>query len=145
MQSLQVVHPAQAGNGSDRQRGKESNATPFVLRPRLLTVELTHLAGDDDDLRSGQLQLRTNVVIGAKQRVVAVLNEWGIDRPVSYLFDASPRNEDSSSVTIPLQAIKSGEYLVRLMVDGAESQLQIDDNPDSPTYEWYAGPKVIVG
>jgi len=145
IQSLQVVHPAPAGNGSDRQRGKESNATPFVLRPRLLNVELTQLSGDEEDLRSGQLQLRANVAIGAKQRVVAVLNEWGIDRPVSYLFDAPPRMEDSSVMTVPLQAVKPGEYLVRLMVDGAESQLQIDDDADSPTYEWYVGPKVLVG
>jgi Pvc16 N-terminal domain len=141
IQSLQVVHPSP---GSDRHRGKESNATPFVLRPRLLEVELRQLSGAEDEERSGQLILHSNITVGAKQRVVAVLNEWGSDRPASYLFDAPGRREDSRQLTIPIAAVKPGEYLVRLMVDGAESQLQIDDDPDSTTYEWYVGPKIIV-
>lgn len=144
IQSLQVVHPNQTGELS-RGRGKESNAAPFVLRPRLLTVELTQVEGEDDDLRSGQLQLQANLTIGAKQRVVAALNEWSGDRSTSYLFDATLRDQDGTSVTIPFQGVKPGEYLVRLMIDGAESQLQVDNTPGSPTFEWYIGPKVVIG
>jgi Pvc16 N-terminal domain len=141
IQSLQVVHPPPP---MDRSRGKESNATPFVLRPRLLDLELRQVSGPEDDLRSGQLHLHTNLIVGAQQRVVAVLNEWGSDRPSSYLFDAPSRREDSDRLVIPLAGMMPGDYLVRLMVDGAESQLHVDDDPESVTYEWYVGPKVIV-
>lgn len=141
IQSLQVIHPPHAGT-SARRWCKESNAAPFVLRPRLLSINQLAIDWEDDDLRSGQLQLQTNLTIGAKQRVVMVMNEWGTDQPVSYLFDAVYRDEDSSTVIVPFQKVKAGEYLVRIMVDGAESQLQIDNNSDSPTYEWYIGPKV---
>ncbi|MBD2072875.1 hypothetical protein H6F86_03030 [Phormidium sp. FACHB-592] len=143
IQSLQVVHPSPSSDTS-RRRGKESNAAPFVLRPRLLQVQLIAEQEEEEDARSGQLQLQTNLTIGAKQRVVMVLNEWNVERPASYLFDAPKPEGDSTSVTIPFQAVKPGDYLVRLMIDGAESQLQVDDNPDSPTYEWYVGPRVTL-
>ncbi len=143
IQSLQVLHPPPPGRSS-RYWCKESNAAPFVLRPRLLTVTQLSESMPEDDLRVGQLQLRINMTIGARQRVVMVLNEWGTEQPASYLFDALNRNQDSDTVTIPFQDVKPGDYLVRLMVDGAESQLQIDDDADSPTYEWYIGPKILI-
>lgn len=143
VQSLQVLHPPPLGNGTHH-RGKESNAAAFVLRPRLLGVEVRELSGEEDELRSAQLQLQTNVAIGERQRVVVVLNEWDGDRQASYLFDAPSRSQESATIVVPIQAVKPGEYLVRLMVDGAESQLQIDDDPDSPTYEGYIGPRVVL-
>ena len=144
IQSLQVIHPPQGNDRADRRRGKESNAAAFVLRPRLSSVVLLDTAGEEDEPRSGRLQLQVNLPIGIRQRVVMVLNEWGGDRPASYLFDAPNRDQESQSIAIPFQDVKPGEYLVRLMVDGAESQLQVDDNSDSPTYEWYIGPRVTL-
>jgi hypothetical protein len=144
IQSLQVVHPPMPNGAIAHRRGKESNAAPFVLRPRLLNVAIQTTTAEEDELRSGQIQLQTNLTLGARQRIVVVMNEWGIQQPASYLFDAPHREQDGTAVTIPFQDVKPGEYLVRLMVDGAESQLQIDDDPDSPTYEWYIGPRVTV-
>jgi hypothetical protein len=143
VQSLQVIHPPQPHHAKT-QRGKESNAAPFVLRPHLLSLGLLSLEGEEDDGLSGQLQVQTNLTIGAKQRVIAVLNEWGTSEPSSYLFDATVRQQDDTTIAIPFQKLKPGEYLVRLMVDGAESQLQVDDNPNSDTYEWYIGPKITI-
>ncbi|MDX2096779.1 MAG: DUF4255 domain-containing protein [Leptolyngbyaceae cyanobacterium bins.59] len=140
VQSLQVIHPSQNASYG---RGKESNAIPFVLRLQILVLEVSQIS-EEDEMRSGLLTLRTNLTIGAKQRVVVVLNEWQTTQPASYLFDAVPRSIDSPIVPIPLKEVKPGEYLVRLMVDGAESQLQVDNNPDSPTYEWYVGPRITI-
>ena len=149
VQSLQVIHPRQGSDLEARRQGKESNAFPFVLRPRLLDVALVDTIGEEEELRSGQVQLQLNLTIGVKQRVVMVLNEWQSDRPAdyvpaAYLFDASSRSEESSAITIGFQDVRAGEYLVRLMVDGAESQLQVDDQPESPTYDWYIAPKVVI-
>jgi hypothetical protein len=144
IQSLQVIHPSQNPNSTGSSRGKESNAAAFVLRPRLLTVTLLDSVAEETESRSGQLQLQVNLPIGVAQRVVMVLNEWGGDRPASYLFDAPNRDQESAVVAIPFQDVKPGNYLVRLMVDGAESQLQVDDNPNSPTYEWYVAPRIAI-
>jgi Pvc16 N-terminal domain len=148
IQSLQVLHPPQADAPQTRdtlhRRGKDSNAAPFVLRPQLLEDMRLIEEQEDDDLRSGQLQLQTNLPIGAKQRVVLVFNEWNAERLASYLFDAPNREQDRTSITISFQAVKPGDYLVRLMVDGAESPLQVDDDPNSSTYEWFIGPKITI-
>lgn len=142
IQSLQVIHSVSPGLTSQN-RGKESNVVPFVLRPRLLNVRLMSEQMDEED-RSGELQLQTNLTIGQQQRVSMALNGWNSETTTSYLFDAPKRSEDSNSVMIPFKGVESGEYLVRLMIDGAESQLQIDSDAESPTYDWYIGPRIII-
>jgi Pvc16 N-terminal domain len=44
----------------------------------------------------------------------------------------------------PATPIPTGSYLMRIRVDGAESRLQIDNNPASPTYLQYVGPTYAV-
>jgi hypothetical protein len=142
VQSLQVIHAPQASDHL-RRRGKESNGAPFVLRPELLTVSQIESRADDE-LRSGILQVQTTLLIGAKQRVVLVLNSWDIEQPLAYLFDAQSRPEDGQQVVVPFQDVRPGDYLVRLMVDGAESQLQVDTDPNSTTYDWYINPRIQI-
>jgi hypothetical protein len=141
VQSLQVVHAVQVGTA--RYRSKASNAIPWILRPRVLDVQVADL-DMDENLRSGVLCLQLNVTLGASQRVTAVMNEWNVESPASYVFDASKRTRDGTSVQVAFTRVKPGNYLVRLMVDGAESQLQVDSDVDSPTYDWYIGPKVAI-
>ena len=38
----------------------------------------------------------------------------------------------------------TGDYLLRLRVDGAESPLETDTDPNSPTFNQYIGPKVTI-
>lgn len=45
---------------------------------------------------------------------------------------------------IPIIDVKAGEYLVRLHVDGAESQLGIDTQPESLTFNWYNSPRIVI-
>ncbi|MDX2228478.1 MAG: DUF4255 domain-containing protein [Leptolyngbyaceae cyanobacterium bins.349] len=143
VQSLQVIHPYASNSDTSRLK-KESNAAPFVLRPQLINIGEPVSIDDDDELRSGQLELQTNMLIGAKQRVVMVLNAWSVEQPGAYVFDAPGRHRDERSLVIPFEHVPPGDYLVRIMVDGAESQLQVDTDPDSATYDWYVGPKITI-
>jgi hypothetical protein len=140
MQSLQVLHPIEIGK-----RGAESNAMPFVLRPQVLRSTITETEEVDDDLFNATLQVETDLSIGLEQRVVVCLNEWSVETPGTYIFEARKRSTISQTVEILLEQMKPGEYLVRLLIDGSESQLVIDDNPQSPTYEWFIGPRVRIG
>jgi Pvc16 N-terminal domain len=144
VQSLQVIHPSSSNNHPSQHRGKESNAAPFVVRPQVLSITTTLDQGDEDEGLSGHLQIHTNLTVGGTQRVVLVLNQWNTEQPTSYLFNAPPRHRDGHTLSIPFQAVQPGDYLVRLMVDGAESQLDVDADATSPTYEWYCGPKVTL-
>jgi hypothetical protein len=126
------------------QRGVESNVAPFVLRPTITEVSVSNIQESRDELHSADVIVQVNVTIGNKQRVVMALNERSINNPVAYLFDALPRRNDTNLVTVPVRDVKPGEYLVRLHVDGAESLLSVDMDKDSPTFQQYISPKVII-
>ncbi len=145
VQSLQVLHTVPSTHPSrQHQRMTESNAAPFVLRPRVLTVTLNDLVITDDDLRNATVTLTVNLTIGQGQRVVLALNECTGDTPNAYMFDIPQREQDARRVMIPIQDIKAGDYLVRLLIDGAESQLVVDDDRNSPTFERYIGPIISL-
>jgi hypothetical protein len=150
VQSLQVVHNIPRSTADNlavppNYHNIESNVLPFVLHP---TISPEAIASDirenSDGSRSAEIRVEVNLTVGMKQRVVLALNEIGSQNPVSYLFDAAKRQSDTNVITIPVERIKSGEYLLRLMVDGAESQLNIDTREDSPTFNSYISPKVII-
>jgi len=144
VQGLQVIHRQRTPSQPERLCALESNAIPIVLRPTIQQADLTNLQGQGDELRSAILTIQTDMMVGMKQRVVLVMNEWSIAQPMGYQFEATPRTADTHAIAIPIQAVKSGAYLLRLQVDGAESLLSIDLDPNSPTFNWYSSPKVLI-
>jgi hypothetical protein len=151
VQGLQVIHRIQGStlnaDSSLRinlpERVVESNAIPMILRPTIQQIHLSNPHGDD--LCSATLTVQVDVIVGMKQRAVLVMNEWSIADPVGYQFEAESRTTDTNLIAIALHGIKPGEYLLRLQIDGAESLLNIDRNPTSPTFNWYASPKIQIG
>ena len=57
--------------------------------------------------------------------------------------DAS-RDADADVLTIPISGVRAGDYLARVQVDGADSPLQVDSDPDSPTFNQFIGPLVTI-
>jgi hypothetical protein len=167
VQSLQVIHHVSTesrgenGNGwrgeSTHETGTqtlskptvfsqtlESNAIPFILRPVVTKVTVSKLEGKDEDVRSAQIKVRVNLTLGKQQRIVLVLNEKSTQNPAAYMFEAPNRHRDGMLVTIPVKNVKPGEYLVRLQVDGAESILNVDSDPNSPNFNRYNEPKMVI-
>jgi hypothetical protein len=112
IQSLQVIHEMMMGTPPETHRGSESNVSAFVLRPTIR-------------LNSDSKTISVNPEIGKGQRVVLFLNEINrtTDEPPAAYSIVIPIDAATSSVQIPESGIKSGEYLVRLGVDGANSPL----------------------
>ncbi|MFP5270858.1 DUF4255 domain-containing protein [Coleofasciculus sp.] len=167
MHSLQVVHrlakvmPPTSNNGMSQASGNggqmqtvnqpqtfvssiQSNVSPLVIRPTVTKTTVSKKEIDDEDLRSAEVRVRSNLTIGKKQRVLLALNEIDTNQPAAYLFEASPRQTDVIWVSFPVERMKGGRYLVRLLVDGAESQLIVDTEPDSPTFNQYVGPRISI-
>lgn len=142
VQGLQVIHRTTAFSGQSCTL--ESNAIPIILRPTIKQVRLANISGQGEDFCSALLTVQVDVRVGIKQRVVLVMNEWTIAEPVGYQFEAPYRPEDGHEIVIPIQGVKPGEYLLRLQIDGAESLLDVDADPNSPTFNWYASPKLLV-
>lgn len=119
--TVQVVHLLDLGESGLR-RGFESNILPFVLRPRIVSVELP------DDMAAGRAEVRLTVdpPIAPSQRVTLLLNQQNSENPAAYSALLDKRETDQRQIVFPLIGIKPGRYLVRIQVDGAESQPEVD-------------------
>jgi len=145
VQSLQVVHPGPRLHLSGPYRGIESNLASFVLRPTIISVRISNLQVGENDTCAADLTVEFNLIVGQRQLVILILNEWSIDSPVAYTFKAPPaRGQDVPEVTFPVEKVKAGEYLVRVQVDGAESVLSYDTDPTSPTSNQYISPRITI-
>ncbi len=143
VQSLQVIH-RMASTSPLITNAIASNLMALVLCPTLVEIQVHDVEEIEEDLRSAIVTVHLDVLVREKQKVILALNEWTLNDPQVYMFDRPPLPSTSSVIDIPITNVKAGEYLVRIRVDGAESKLGIDENPDSSTYNWYNSPKLII-
>jgi hypothetical protein len=140
IQSLQVIHR----NRQDGDRLVESNVFPFVLAPILEDIQVTSPQGRDDEPQALELTLVVRPRIGKNQRVILLLNQIATANPADYSIKMPPCQENAERITVQLSNIKAGEYLARIQVDGVESLLTVDSNRESPTFEQYIAPKIVI-
>lgn len=121
--TVQVAHLLDLGDSGLR-RGFESNILPFVLRPRIVRVELP------GDMTAGRAEVRVTVepAIAPTQKVTLLLNQLNSETPAAYSATLGKRDTDQSQVAFAFTNIKPGRYLVRIQVDGAESLPERDAN-----------------
>lgn len=142
VQAVQVLHPFLLGDPPEPRAGLESNVAPLILRPRLTSAETGPVT-----LQGGRaaatLTLTWEPFLGARQKAFVLLNTLaGSPQPAAYSFPLPPRTDDVEEADIPLSGVLPAVYLVRLQVDGAESPLDVDTDPASPTFGTFAGPAV---
>ncbi len=127
---LQVIHKRMMGSPPTPHQGDESNLAAFVLRPEILVDEARKV-------------VHISPAVEKNQRLVLHLNEKppGVSptlplRARSFLM--ASRNVAISEIIIPVDDLGTGDYLVRVEVDGAESVLYADETGN------YVGPKVSI-
>jgi hypothetical protein len=141
VQGLQVLHPVMMGVPEVEHYGFESNVKPFVLSPAV-TIE---------SVSSTELTLSFTPNVGRSQRVMVLLNELNppSGNPNGYAIKAPPDNgitdpnvTETDSITFSVAEVKSGAYLLRVQVDGAQSPVEAGSDPGDPNK--YSDPKVQI-
>lgn len=122
----------------------ESNVEAFILRPTIQSLTLVEMRGSEDEPRSGTVQIQFDLMVTPNSRVTLALNERTGTQPAEYLFSARAQAESHTEIAVAISGVRPGKYLVRATIDGAESLLEVDLDPDSATYEQYMGPVLIV-
>jgi len=124
IQGVQVVQQVLFGTPADPHRGFESNVAPFVLQPRVTNPVLI---GTD-------VRVDVAPLVRAGQRVSLLLNQNVAPpvEPAAYAFAPDVPGLDTATVQVATIGVTSGDYFVRLQVDGAESPLDLD--PASITF-----------
>lgn len=133
---------------SDPHSGFESNIMSFVLSPTI-TKDITP---EEVGGHTAKLTITLSPEVGKSQRVVLLLDELNpptTRAALAYSFNAPPRDKPndpatSPTITIPITGVARGQYLVRVQVDGAESQLTVDTDKNSPTFNQFKGPQVAI-
>lgn len=112
--------------------------------PTIIDIEIQELEDNRDGFYTAKLKVEVDLTVSIGQRIVLFLNERA-SNPAAYIFVAKPRIEDTNIITFPIYEVKRGEYLVRVQIDGAESPLEVDTNPESSTFEQYVSPMLLIG
>ncbi len=158
---VRTVRPVQTEHAG----GPASNPASFVLLPRVAgPVEVGARVTDEADDREPVRVLTVPVApaVAPGERAELLLNEWPApaDRPPRerpprerpprerpprrYSLRASPRTESSGRLEFPAARVAAGEYLVRVEVERVASRLAVDEDPSSPHYGRYHGPRVEI-
>jgi hypothetical protein len=145
VQGVQVVHQLLMGTPPELHRGVESNVAAFVLRPTIAApIAVANVQGTGDAPRSADITVQVEPPIGGSQQLVLLLHEHHSESPTAYSFVVAARNADADAIAIPVSGVRARDYLVRVQVDGAESPLTVDTDPDSPTFNQFTGPLVTI-
>ena len=142
-QSIQVLHRLSSTSPLMTNNTVTSNVMAFVLCPTIIDITVSQLEEMEDNLRSAILTIQLDVTVQENQKVSIALNEWTTESPASYMFDRPPLPQSSDRIEMSINNVKMGEYLLRINIDGAESKLGIDDDPDSSTFNWYNSPRIV--
>ncbi len=135
----QPAPPLPAGTPVEPHRGFESNVAAFILAPKITTAPPIKVAPGN------KLNLAITPPAGWNQRVSLLLGDRAIPIP-SRPVPPSGGSQTTPTLDFPIPAdFLPGVYPVRVQVDGAQSTLDIDTNPMSPTFNQYTGkPNVTV-
>lgn len=143
VQGLQVIHLPHSTTALPT-RLVESNIAPLVLRPTITNIRVSDLEGTGNEPRLAKITIQLDLIVNRTQRVLLLLNERSTNNPNAYTFEVAPLIRNTNSMSFAINEVKAGEYLVRVQVDGAESLLTVDLDAESPTYEQYISPTLII-
>jgi hypothetical protein len=141
--TLQVVYPLDFGTPGEPHGGFESNVAAFMLTPRITTPAPISAA------RGATLSLSVAPPVARAQEVRLLAGDRSIVIPARPAVDPPtvPHTEPAPSPVLQFpipSGFPAGTFLLRVEVDGAQSPLEVDTTPASPTFGQYVGPTVAV-
>jgi len=138
--TVQVVHALDLGTPVEPHGGFESNLGVFILRPTITAtpVNIVTQVENGVPMKTGGVRVDVTPPVGRRQRLSLRLNQFNPPPgTVARAFEfpgpsengiTDPAQEETPSITIPIKikAAEAGQFLVRLSVDAAESDLGRD-------------------
>jgi hypothetical protein len=132
---VQVVHQIEFGTPADPHSGFESNVVPFILAPQITPAMPVSVKPGEP------LTLGINPPVGRNQRASLLIAERSITADAPKAEDPPGTRKFQIPTDFPLIP---PDVTVRVQVDGAQSPVDIDKDPKSPTFGQITGPKITV-
>ncbi|MCO1582433.1 DUF4255 domain-containing protein [Crossiella sp. SN42] len=126
--TVQLRYPVQLDPAGEPRPLLESNAAPYVRRPKVVRAEQ----------QPGEVRVRVDLPVRPEQRAVLLLDGsdaggYQFTAPFPLFSGSAPGHE----FTVPINEVAPGRYLVRVQVDGAQSPLEFADGA-------FTGPSVEI-
>ncbi|HZH71619.1 MAG TPA: DUF4255 domain-containing protein [Mariniphaga sp.] len=137
IQGVQVIHQRLMGSPPEPHQGVQSNVEAFILSPQIENITIANIQGAGEELRSANIELQVTPDIQESQKVILLLNEFIPGNATvpshAYSFQATPLALASppappDTIIFQVSNVVAGDYLVRVMIDGALSPLNTDSN-----------------
>jgi len=143
-QYLEVVKTFDTPSGTSQTIS--SNPLPLTICPQIVKkIQVKELDLDWQNLYSGEIVIETDLIIDARQSRFLLLNEITNEPPNDYVFAAeSIEKKSNNKIVFKISGVKASRYLVRLQIDLAESPLEYDTTPGSPTENQYIFPQISI-
>ncbi|MFK4727429.1 hypothetical protein ABIE89_008529 [Bradyrhizobium niftali] len=142
-QTVRVVQPLKLGMPPvPHQTGIQSDIATFVLHPQIqpsaapggfAIVTRRNFGSPPEDV----IEVKINPLVRAGQS--AALQLADVNQPATmHLFAAAPPTQDSDTVQFPVPGLPNGNYLARVLIDGATSPYSLDPSgtPVAPVITW---------
>lgn len=128
-----------------------SNPASFVLLPKIVgPIEVVEIAASESE-GNGEASRALRVPILPKvepeEPVALLLHELPVPEgraPRRHSLRSRERTEATDVLEFPAPRVEPGEYLVRVEVNRVASLLSVDEDPESPDFGRYNGPKVSI-
>jgi len=135
---ITVSHPALMGSPATQHKGITSGPSTFALCPVITgAITISGVAHSGGKV-SADIKLKVNPVADPGQTLFLILNQYfpgvtGNTAALSYSFkvqliEPSSPPVPTANVSAHISGVVPGKYLVRIQIDGAESQLLTDAN-----------------
>lgn len=148
--TVKIVHEVDFKTPNEPHKGFESNIGIFILRPVISNIAAENVTSTTINgivYKSGNLKLDFTPKVSKEQKMVLMLNQLNPPSgksPLSYSFNAPINNgitdpdiNETTTIKISFKNVVESEYLIRAMIDSAESELNFD-----PATGLYNSPKI---
>ncbi len=123
----------------------DSNPAALVLRPRIDGTP--SYAANAPSLPQPAILVPVSPAVVPGQRVELYLDSTAVtapSEPPSGYSVAYQASIESRRLVFSAEGVPAGTYLVRIAIDGAASELEVDQDAASPTFGRYSAPTVVV-
>jgi len=149
---LVIEHQRLMGTPPKLRPAGQSNVVPIVVHPRIQPDGAGHKVSIQGDsvgpagIHAGTLDVSVDPPVGNRQEVSVLLNALGGGGAFSFFDerrDTPLAPQTTNDLSIAYFGVPAGDYLVRVVVSGAESPLDVETAP-GPTLGTYSAPRVAI-
>lgn len=140
---VQVVHSLAATTPTPHSL-LDSNVAAIVLRPTLVSVLFSQPRKPKRKTPPALVKAEITPPVKKGQRAVLLLRPVAGAHTKAYTLFVPTQVQDEAKIEFPVATVNSGDYLAAVQIDGAESLLDVDTDPTSPTFDRYIGPMVTI-